>query len=224
MSLFSAACAAAACGSSSFSRAGWRSAALPALSGALTLAFGPSLWAEANVQRVYGLNLLFVALATAAAWRWTTRGNDRSLAAAFLVCGIGATNHTFMAVFAAALFVHAAVSDPALVRRPLRLALCACAFAPGLLPYLYLPLRSRMNPRLDWGNPETLGNFLTVVLRRGFWARRWLERPADLLPIAGDYFLGLGRELAWAGALLAIAGLAAWLWKRELHGVGISGA
>ncbi len=168
MSLFSAACAAASCGVLFLLARRMALGPVAAVTGALMLAFGPSLWAEANVQRVYALNLLFVVLATAAAWRWAVKGSDRSLAAAFLLCGIGATNHTFMAVYAAALFLHAAVSDPALARRPLRLVLCASAFAPGLLPYLYLPLRSRMNPRLDWGNPETIESFLRVVLRRGF--------------------------------------------------------
>ena len=73
----------------------------------------------------------------------------------------------------------------------------------GLLPYVYLPLRSRMDPRLDWGDPETLERFLDVVLRRDFWHRAWMESAADWLPIAGDYLRSLGDELLWAGAALA---------------------
>ena len=63
VSLFSAACAAAAAavldraaresGASGFASAG----------AAWLLAFGPSFWAEANIQRVYALNALFLALA-----------------------------------------------------------------------------------------------------------------------------------------------------------------
>ncbi|MCD6220327.1 hypothetical protein J7K43_08095, partial [Candidatus Calescamantes bacterium] len=49
-------------------------------------------------------------------------------------------------------------------------------FLLGLLPYLYLPLRSRANPPLDWGDPENLKNFLRVISRYqygGFSFRNW---------------------------------------------------
>ena len=41
-----------------------------AATGALLLAFSPTFWSQANIQRVYGLGALFVLLATTAAWRW----------------------------------------------------------------------------------------------------------------------------------------------------------
>ena len=50
------------------------------------------------MQRVYALNALFVVLATWAAWRWNAQRAHGRLALAFFVCGLGATNHTFLAV------------------------------------------------------------------------------------------------------------------------------
>jgi hypothetical protein len=173
----------------------------------LLLAFAPSFWAEANVQRVYALNALFVAAATAFAFDWYRGREDRLLVAAFFVCGLGATNHTFMLVYGVALGLFALASEPGLLRRPLALLESAAAFAVGLLPYLYLPLRSRANPRLDWGNPETPRALLNVVLRRDFWGRAWIEGPADLLPVALDYLTSMAPELSWAGVPLAAAGL-----------------
>ncbi len=38
----------------------------------------------------------------------------------------------------------------------------------GLLVYAYMPIRSRANAPLDWGNPETLDRFLTVVTRKQY--------------------------------------------------------
>ena len=38
----------------------------------------------------------------------------------------------------------------------------------GLSIYLYLPLRSALDPVLDWGNPENLKNFLRVVTRADY--------------------------------------------------------
>jgi tetratricopeptide (TPR) repeat protein len=207
MSLFSAACGAAAVGvvHGLCRRAGL--GGFPAATAALLLAFSPSLWGEANVQRVYTLNALFVALATAAAFEWHRERRPWSLLLASFLCGLGAANHTFMAFYAVALGVYALAAEPSLRVRPRLALLAAAAAALGLLPYAYLPLRSRMDPPLDWGDPETFGRFLAVVTRRDFWDRRWLEGPADLVPIAADYLRGLASEFLWLGAALAIVGL-----------------
>jgi tetratricopeptide (TPR) repeat protein len=206
MSLFSAVCSAGAC-AGLFLLARRRVHPVAAAFAALLLAFGPSFWAEANVQRVYALNALFVVLATGAAWRWHEERAAWRLALAFFLCGLGATNHTFMGVYAVALAIFAAASEPSLVRRPRELAGAAAAALVGLLPYAYLPLRSRADPRLDWGDPETLERFLDVVLRRDFWGRAWIEGPEDLVPIATDWASSLAVESAWVGPGLALLGL-----------------
>lgn len=212
MSLFSAAAAAATC---AVVLALARRAALhtsATLLAAGLVAFGASFWSQANIQRVYTLNALFVALATALAFAWHTHRQPRHLLAAFFVCGLGATNHTFMALYGLALGLFMLACEPHLMGNPIaaarRLAAIATSFALGLLPYAYLPIRSRMNPRLDWGNPETLGNFLDVVIRRDFWQRAWIESPADGIAVLWNFFSTLGPELTWPGVALALLGLA----------------
>lgn len=207
MSLFSAATGAAACGILHWLARRLGLGRTAAATSALLLAFSPSFWAEANVQRVYTLNALFTALVTAAAFAWHRTRDPRLLALGFFFCGLGATNHTFMAIAAAALAAFALLSEPPLARQPRRAVLCATAFAIGLLPYLYLPIRSRFDPPLDWGNPETPESFMNVVLRRDFWGRAWIEGPRDAVPIGADYLRSLGVELLWAGALLAAVGI-----------------
>jgi tetratricopeptide (TPR) repeat protein len=251
MSLFSAACAAAACAVLYWLCRRLRLRAIAALMAALLLGFSASFWGEANVQRVYSLNALFVTLATAAAFEWYRTRRQRLLALAFFLCGLGATNHTFMAVYAVALAVWMLIVGmrrlspgrcPGLTnRRPFRadsprhstglgssaptgqpfispgqrpgrfsggmIAAASGAFALGLLPYLYLPLRARQHPPLNWGDPETLRNFLNVILRHGFWERAWIEGPGDMVPIAVDYLRSVATELVWVGAALALAGL-----------------
>jgi tetratricopeptide (TPR) repeat protein len=236
LSLFSATCAATACALVYRAARQLDVPAPAALTGALLLAFAPSFWGEANIQRVYALNALFVALATASALRWNARRDPRWFAMTLFVCGLGATNHTFLAVYAGAFMAavglrcaaHARRAGwagaaralglvwghdpgrPSVGRGALRtLATSVAAFAAGLLPYVYLPLRSRADPPLDWGDPQTLDRFLAVVSRRGFWERAWIEGPADLLPIVRDYLGSLGTELTWAGAALAAVGLLA---------------
>ncbi len=214
MSLFSAAGAAAACGivfwlCRRLGLHGWASA-----TAALLLAFSPSFWGEANVQRVYALNALFVALATAVAFAWHRSRESRALILAFFLCGLGSSNHTFMAIFALALALFAIATTPALAKDWRTALSAAIAFALGLLPYAYLPLRSRMDPALDWGNPETLASFIEVVLRRDFWGRAFIRGPGDLPVIVGDYLRGLAVETLGAGALLAVLGAVVG-WRRR---------
>ena len=205
MSLFSAVCAAAACSVLYLIGRRLGAGALPSLFGAGMLAFGPSFWGEANIQRTYALNALLLLLATWAALRWLERRTVASLALAFALAGVGASNHLYMIVFALCLAGYALLTEPSLARRPSALA-AAGGFLAGLLPYLYLPLRSRAQPPLDWGNPETARGFLDVVSRRSFWERVWIEKPSDIVVIAADYLKSLGSETLWVGVLLALAG------------------
>jgi tetratricopeptide (TPR) repeat protein len=210
MSVFSAACGAAACAVLFlFVRRALRLHPISALLAALLLAFAPSFWGEANVQRVYTLNALFVVLAVCAGWRWIQERTGARLALAFFVCGLGAANHVFLGVQAIAFGITAIAVEPALLRRPRELLVASAAGLAGLLPYAYLPLRSRADPRLDWGDPETLDGFLAVVLRSDFWDRAWLEGASDFVVIAADWARSLFLESAWGGVGLAALGLAA---------------
>jgi tetratricopeptide (TPR) repeat protein len=101
----------------------------------------------------------------------------------------------------------AVIVEPALLRRPREIVGAGVATLVGLLPYAYLPLRSRADPRLDWGNPETLEGFLNSVLRRDFWNRAWIEGPADWVPIIADWMGSLFVETAGFGVVLAAVGV-----------------
>ncbi|MEM6794406.1 MAG: DUF2723 domain-containing protein [Acidobacteriota bacterium] len=185
------------------------------LFGALLLAFMPSFWSQATVQRVYTLNVFFAVLVTLLALEWLRSRRIAWMVGAALCAGLGASNHTVIGVYGVAVGVVALLAEPALLsrRRWHHLAACVGAGLLGLLPYAYLPLRSRQQPRLDWGNPETLDAFLGVLLRRDFWDRAWNEKPSDWLIILGDFAKSLGAETLWIG--LALAGVGAVLgWRR----------
>ena len=217
VSLFSAVSAAGA--AFFLYRAARESGASPlASAGAAWLfAFGESLWGEANVQRVYALNALFLAAALYLVLRWDRARRDRDLVASAVVCGLGACNHLAMGVAGLAIAAWVVLRAPSLLRRPPLAAACAGAALFGLLPYLYLPLRARAHPLLAWGDAATPSGFAAVVLRSGFWERAWLRGPADLGPILADYGRGLLTESAWAGAALAAVAVAT---ARRPRGLG----
>ena len=206
MSLMSAAWAAAACALLYVVARRLGLGRTASLVASLSLAFSPSFWSQANVQRVYSLNAFFVVALVALAFEWHRTRRLGFLVLAAFVTGLGASSHTVTGILGLAVGVFALSAEPALLRRPLDVGRCVGAAVLGLFPYAYLPWRSRQDPRLDWGNPETLDAFLDVVLRRDFWDRSWAESPADVLRAAGDYVLSLGEELFWAGTALALLG------------------
>ncbi len=214
MSLFSAATAALTVGLLHWLIERATRVRVAAVVGASLLAFSPSFWSQATIQRVYSLNALFVVASLALVWLWLQsrfpRSGDRYLIAASFVAALGATNHTAMAVVGLCLGLGCLAVEPKLWRRSGLVLRCVGAGVAGLLPYLYLPLRSRQNPRLDWGDPETLERWLEVLLRRDFWYRRWYDGPTDLVPITADWlashaveFYGIGAILGWLGLVVA---------------------
>ena len=174
---------------------------------AALLAFSDSFWSQANIQRVYSLNAFFVVAAATLAFQWYQRRTLTPLLLAFLLCGLGAANHTYVAIFGITLSLFVLWSAP---RQALQLRTifgCGAAFFVGLLPYAYLPWSSRRNPPLDWGNPENLEGFLDVVLRRNFWGRAFVEQPTDILLVAFDYLASFPQELTWLGCGLVAIGI-----------------
>ncbi|MGA7614466.1 MAG: DUF2723 domain-containing protein [Thermoanaerobaculia bacterium] len=214
MSIFSALFAAAAVGVLALAVRETGAGRIAAAFAGLLLAFSGSFWAEANIQRVYSLNALAVALATLLAFRWFRTRRTSSLVLASVVCGLGAANHTFMAVYAIALAIAVVWCEPAVLRQWKLLGASAAAFVAGLLPYLYLPIRARMHPVLNWDDPETLRGTLDVILRREFWGRSWIETPFDFVRIGADFGASLLTELVWVGVPLAIVGMVLWRRKR----------
>ncbi|MDA8020246.1 MAG: DUF2723 domain-containing protein [Thermoanaerobaculia bacterium] len=187
-----------------------------------TLLFGlsPSFWSQAGVQRVYSLNAFFAIAVVGLALEWYRSGDAtgaqrdvRWMAAAAFAAGLGATNHTVIGVLGVAVGLFAVAVQPSWLRRPKHLATCVGAGVAGLLPYVYLPIRSAQEPRLDWGDPDSLEGFLDVVLRRDFWHRAWIEGPADAVTIFFDWFVSLGAELTVVGSVLAL--MALWAGRRS---------
>jgi tetratricopeptide (TPR) repeat protein len=223
MSLFSAFFAALAVGLLYLACRALAAGRVAALAASVAFAVSPSFWGEANVQRVYALNAFFVALATLLALRWhallsespgDSHGRDRLVVGLALACGIGAANHTFLAVWGAAFLLFALLEDRGLVRRWRTLVAAAAAALAGLSIYGFLVFRSRQEPRLDWGDPETVKGLLAVVTRRDFWERRWARSPADFAVVAGDFLASFPVELTWLGASLALLGLGFGLRRR----------
>jgi len=221
LALFSAACGAAT--SAVLAAALLRARAVPlvACAGGLVPALLPTFTAVSTFVEVYALAALLQALLVCVVLAPTPRPR-----VAALVFGLGLAAHP------GTLFLAPLVFAPIVAARAWKSAgttfgVLACG-ALGLATYLYVPLRSRAEPALDWGDAQTWPRFGDHVLRAQYDVG--LERTgADLVEQArflfeqslgqAPLFFGVGLALllvfgrgvprrAWLFAALAFAALA----------------
>jgi Protein of unknown function (DUF2723) len=185
--------------------------------GAGALAFGLSetLWSQAVIAEVYTLNALFVALTLLTLLLWRERRKDRYLLLCAFLVGLSMTNHLTSGLLlpASVLFV-ALVEWRKLVEWKLVLKGVGL-FLLGLTPYLYLPIRSAMNPSFKANNPTNFERFWYVVsggnLRGGFFAFGPAELPERLM----FYWSFLHANFHWGLLAAGMVGFVALvLWDR----------
>jgi hypothetical protein len=181
-------------------------------------------WLHNTVQtEVFALNSLAAAGCLWLAARYGGRLFEPRPAAAFgLLLGLGGGNHHTLIFILPPILLGAWLASRDEGRPPsaARLARFAAYFLGfgflGLAVYAYLPIRSRIGPPLDWGNPVDLPSFLHVLLRRdyGSFALTVQGAAEGRLPalfsqsirFAGESWRGLGPVVcaaALAGVFLA---------------------
>ncbi len=87
----------------------------------------------------------------------------------------------------------------------------------GLVPYLYLPIRSIANPIIDWGNPETIANFFYHITAKNVQRRMFTLGALDYLYRFWDYLSIIITDTASFG-LLGIISIIFLIKKKEFIG------
>jgi hypothetical protein len=127
--------------------------------------FTPLLISQATIVEVHGLQSLFILLFL---W-WITLNlnenpgkNKKWILGLSLFLGLGLGNHITIVLLApVAIFavIYGFLQSRSWKFIPAQL----CLILLGILVYLYLPLRARFYPPINWGNPQTLSGFLWEV-------------------------------------------------------------
>lgn len=170
-----------------------------------TAALGVShtFWTYAVMPKVYSLNALLLAACLYLLLRWRTTKSEVYLALFGFLYGLSLLNHLVMATAAAGLaaFIW---STARLQRRPFRrsLVVAALSFGLGLLPYVFLMLRS--------ATTEATGG---TIARFGAGLAYALMHPTVLLSGLG-WGVGLGLYQFPLTSAVGVAGLFH-LWRRD---------
>jgi hypothetical protein len=200
--------------------------AADAVGAAVAVAFGLAevVWTQAIITEVYALATLFCAAILGLTFYTARAGSQkeftRRLALLALVAALGMGSHyitVFMDLFAG---VYLLLIDHKRVLHPANL-IAVAGFAAGLLVFAYLPLRAGKVPGSNWGNPDTLDRFLSVVRAEAYASRLvsglMVDRLAALIRV-------LVEQLGIAGLALVAIGLSDY-WdtdRRLLIALGIA--
>lgn len=224
------------------------------LAAGLLMGLAPTVWSNAVRADAHALHLALVALLLVVLVVWAGRhraadpGAPRWLVASAVIYGVALGNHALTLLLAPGIAAYLLLVEPRLLRRGHLVLGCVAALAlTTVVLYLYLPIRSAMDPPLDYADPETwlirdaagtvIGGFRYLVLGEQFRGTFsplpslsegigiiWREMLLDLGPIA---VLSLGgvaaAALRWRPhlALLGIWFVVTWVFALGYQNAGI---
>jgi hypothetical protein len=139
------------------------------------LAVAPTAWSVGLRADAHALHFLLAALLLVLLVGWAgrvadERAADRWLVAAAVVYGVALGNHALTLLLAPGIAAFVLLAQPTILWRRARLVLtCAAALVVTTVTlYAYLPIRSAMDPPLDYANPQTLDGFRYLVFAEQF--------------------------------------------------------
>lgn len=199
---------------------------IPWFAGWAVLMFGTSIlyWSQAVNAEVYSYHLLFCSaliyllLRVEAIGRADKRAS-RLVYAVAVTTGLSLANHPMASglLVLTVLWLALLQRMQPRIRYPNRtwLTVSFLILITGLLPYLYLPLRSIVNADPDWGNPESLGQFLRVMTGISYTGSTksfdWFGEACQKRLLEAGWLLY--RQFCIPGIVLALIGLR-FLWLR----------
>lgn len=181
-----------------------------AFAAALAFGLGGTYWSQAVIAEIYTLNTLLIMLPVITLILWRERRerprSDRYLLLACFLMGFALTNHlTSGLVLPAALLFVAVVDWRKLIDWRLA-SKGAGLFALGLLPYIYLPIRSSMNPPMNEANPSNPARFWEFVTGSDLNGVFGQFGPVELLGRFALYGHNLFADFHWGLVMVGVAG------------------
>ncbi len=187
---------------------------LSALSGALGLSFSSTFWFYSEIAEVYTLLGFFCSVLLLLTFLRRAEGGPMLLIAFSYSLGLALTNNVIILALLPA-FIYFLLAQGSIqpsnhqTIHPSIYPSILLAFLLGLSLYLHLPIRSRLNPFVDWGKPQTLGNLIALVTAKEFapqFLSLSLAAPGGPLKGLIDYLVGLPRQFGYLGFGLGILG------------------
>ncbi|PIR97084.1 MAG: hypothetical protein COT91_03200 [Candidatus Doudnabacteria bacterium CG10_big_fil_rev_8_21_14_0_10_41_10] len=135
--------------------------------GLFILAFSKIFWEQAITAEAYSLNVLFLSVVLFLFIKFLESNRKKWIYLFAFIFGLGLGVHTMMVLFLPVFFLTIIIRSD--LRKLKVLTLIFVFLILGFSVFLYLPLRSAMDPVLDWGNTGAgLENFVNHITRSSY--------------------------------------------------------
>jgi len=183
-------------------------------------AFSRSLWHNSIIAEVYTLQNCFIVLIAFFLIRGLRRDEKPSLYLAAFLFGLSTGAHIIMILYIPALLVFLWL----FFRKRLSLSHLGTLIMFVILGasiYLYLPIRSSVDPYYDWGNPENVKNFITHVTDRKDTKRHFFFSPEKFIRNFKEYGKYYFEDFNVLGIILGLTGVVIFFRKKPRLFLGL---
>jgi hypothetical protein len=184
----------------------WKTPA--AVSASLFASFAPVWWAQGTTNEVYSLNLLLLSISLWAMFKYINVKDRKWIMISCYGLGLCLTNH-LSSVYIIPAYIYLIIYLRK--KRLLDVKTIIYSLALFIFPltiYLFLPLRARFSPFLNWGGVDDL--YFLYKHISGWQYRIWMFSSfslGGLLDKIGISASLLYRQISWIGLLFCAAGL-----------------
>ena len=132
-----------------------------AASSGLILAWSSTFWSQSVITEVYTLAILFFVSITWFCLKWWYTGSIFSLRWILVLSGLALAHHLLVVfIFPGIAWI---IYKGSKKHGKIPHLSNSLLLIPGLLFYLYLPMRANTDPILNWGSTQTLDGFITHI-------------------------------------------------------------
>ena len=208
MNLFSALCSAATCGMLALlMRRVFSVGAMVSVLFGLIFAFSFTNWSMATVAVTYPLSSLITVLGILVLFSWLQNKDKKHLSFFFFCVGLGFATHTLTIVLLLSAVILIVLNVAGKRGAYKGIGRSALWLIPGLILYLFIPLRASMKPAVNWSDPETIPRLFRFLTRADYWKKAYVENISDFIEVVRHYLKTIPQEFSLLGLLLLLCGI-----------------
>lgn len=134
----------------------------------LILAFSYYFWFYSEIAEVFALNNLFAIILIYLSYSFYKTSKTKYFYLLCFFAGLSLTNHQTIVLIFPSLLIITFPNLRKIFKTKKKIITGSILALTGLLPYIYIPIASHLNPPVNWDHVHDLDSFLHLILRKDY--------------------------------------------------------